>query len=87
MPRPIPPPAVALEPHYTPEEMAELLRVTTRTLGRWRDQRIGPPYVKIGRKVRYPQSGAVRYLAQQTHGGDEGPASNLIPFPERKRRG
>lgn len=74
-----------IEPHYTPEQVAELLQVSARTLERWRAQRIGPPYVKIGHFVRYPQSAVGRYLAQQTQ--DSAVSSNLIDFAERRRRG
>ena len=37
----------------TPEQLAQQLGVTTRTLSRWEVQRIGPPRVVIGRQIFY----------------------------------
>jgi len=37
--------------YATPERVAELLGVTTRTLARWHAARIGPPKIKIGKKI------------------------------------
>ncbi len=36
-----------------PEPLAAQLGVTTETLRRWRRQRQGPPFSKVGRAVRY----------------------------------
>lgn len=37
----------------TPDEVAEELETTRRTIDRWHSRRIGPPRIKIGRKVYY----------------------------------
>ena len=37
----------------TPLEVAETLKVPVGTLAQWRYRRIGPPYMRIGRHVRY----------------------------------
>ncbi|WP_426325722.1 helix-turn-helix domain-containing protein [Microbacterium sp. E-13] len=37
----------------TPQEVAEIFRVEVGTLAKWRWQKIGPDYIKIGRMVRY----------------------------------
>lgn len=39
-----------------PREAAEYLRVSERTLIRWRNGRTGPPYTKVGHKVVYRSS-------------------------------
>ena len=37
----------------TPPEVAEHLQTDERTLANWRSLGIGPPYMKVGGKVRY----------------------------------
>ena len=37
----------------TEAELANQLGRSVRTLKRWRAQRIGPPYIRLGREVRY----------------------------------
>jgi excisionase family DNA binding protein len=44
------------------EQVAEMLGVSTATLLRWHNMRIGPPRVKIGRTIRYPRQQAEEYL-------------------------
>jgi len=42
-------------PGYTPEaETAAELNVAVRTLRKWRQLRIGPPWVELGRQIYYP---------------------------------
>jgi len=36
-----------------PAAVAETLGVPVRTLEAWRYRREGPPYVKVGRRIRY----------------------------------
>lgn len=36
-----------------PRELSELLGVPVGTLANWRSARTGPPFVKVGRHVRY----------------------------------
>ena len=38
------------------EDAARLLGVAARTLDRWHIERVGPPRVQLGRKVRYRRS-------------------------------
>jgi hypothetical protein len=41
-------------PGYTPEaETAEELNISVRTLRKWRQLCIGPPWVEIGRQIHY----------------------------------
>ena len=37
----------------TPQEVADIFRVEVGTLAKWRWQKIGPEFIKIGRMVRY----------------------------------
>ncbi|HYN22013.1 MAG TPA: helix-turn-helix domain-containing protein [Thermoanaerobaculia bacterium] len=45
------------EPLWTPQEAAEYLRVSPRTLEKWRELRIGPSYIRLGSGPR----AAIRY--------------------------
>jgi hypothetical protein len=50
-------------PGYTPEfETAEELRVSVRTLRKWRQLRIGPPYVEVGRQIHYGDESRAAWL-------------------------
>lgn len=53
--------------NLTPDEAAEFLNVSVRTLAKWRS--IGSPsipYLKIGRCIRYNLSDLEAYLAKHT---------------------
>lgn len=52
----------------TQGEVAEKLRKPPRTLERWRYQKYGPTYIKVGRDVRYRLSAVERWLAAQEQG-------------------
>lgn len=39
--------------HYHQEDLARRWRMAGRTLERWRYERIGPPFLKIGGRVIY----------------------------------
>lgn len=59
---------IAGREYITPEALADLLGVTTRTLARWDAARIGPPKIKVGRTVLFdlaklPESLASRETA------------------------
>jgi hypothetical protein len=47
-------------------QAAEFLGVSVRTLQAWRVRGGGPPYVKIGRSVRYQRQVLVRFQEQHT---------------------
>lgn len=44
----------------TPQQVADMLQVTTDTLESWRGKRIGPAWLKLGSGLRSP----VRYYRQ-----------------------
>jgi excisionase family DNA binding protein len=46
----------------TPDEVAERLRVPRATLSQWRYLREGPPAIKVGRHLRYPEDGLEAWL-------------------------
>lgn len=48
-----------------PDEIAEFLNVSPRTLTEWRYRRTGPPYHPVGRHVRYSWTDVEKWLAQQ----------------------
>jgi hypothetical protein len=45
---------------------ADYLSVPVRTLEDWRYRRIGPPFVRAGRAIRYRKVDVDRWLEQQT---------------------
>jgi excisionase family DNA binding protein len=46
------------------EELARQLSVTTDTLARWATQGIGPPRIRIGRRVLYRRASVEKWLAE-----------------------
>jgi hypothetical protein len=50
---------------------AYLGKLSVRTLQRWRAERKGPPFVKIGRSIRYRKSGLDAFLSA----GEQRPAA------------
>ena len=46
----------------TEAELANQLGRSVRTLKRWRAQRIGPPYIRLGREVRYRRDAVRSWL-------------------------
>lgn len=47
-------------------ELAALLGVAERTLEKWRYQRTGPAFVRLGARVGYRRSDVERWLSSQT---------------------
>jgi len=50
------------EHRLTPNEVAETLRVSERTLHRWHALRVGPARCKVGRRVLYRKSAIDAWL-------------------------
>ena len=49
-----------------PEEVAERIGVTERTLRRWKEKGEGPPFIKINSRVlRYPEKELNEFLAPE----------------------
>ena len=57
---------------------AEVLRLNVRTLRLWRERGGGPPYLKLGRAVRYRRSDLVAWLDQQVRRSTSDPARSLV---------
>lgn len=49
----------------TPGEVSARLTIPEGTLSQWRHRSVGPPYLKIGKHVRYRESDCEAWLAQQ----------------------
>jgi hypothetical protein len=56
--------SIANRRYLTPEALARVLGVTTRTLLRWAQQRTGPPRIKIGNQPLYDEEKLPGWLAQ-----------------------
>lgn len=50
----------------TPAQEAEYLNTSIRTLARWRNQGMGPAYVRAGGKVLYPSDLTEEWLERKT---------------------
>lgn len=53
------------EPLALPPEVAARLRVTEQTLANWRWRRTGPPWTKVGGRVRYDWDGVTAWERSQ----------------------
>ncbi len=52
----------------TTAQVAARLRITTRTLARWREAGCGPRYLRVGlHKIAYRADDVDRWLAARTH--------------------
>ena len=51
--------------YVTPEALAAVLGVTTRTLSRWNAARIGPPKIRIGKVILFDQDKIPDWLASR----------------------
>ena len=59
-------PKVSADDYYTPAEVAEILRISPRTISDYRQRGIGPKYVDISYKVkRYLKAEVARYLEER----------------------
>jgi excisionase family DNA binding protein len=53
-------------------EVAELLGVSESTVHNWRYKRTGPPAIKVGGAVRWPESAIEAWIKQQNPDVGEG---------------
>ncbi len=57
---------LALPALATPQELAEYIGTSTKTLSQWRWQNTGPGYVHVGRMIRYPRDLVASWLVANT---------------------
>lgn len=50
------------EATWTEAEFAEQAGVSTRTVKRWRERRIGPPFIRMGRRILYRRDAVAEWL-------------------------
>jgi excisionase family DNA binding protein len=55
-----------IERLLTTEEVAEMLRVSRRTLETWRSTARGPVFVRVGRRIGYRPEAVEQWLAERT---------------------
>ena len=51
----------------TQAEIADIIKVPERTLEDWRLNHVGPPYMNLGRHVRYDLSEVFAWAREQRH--------------------
>jgi excisionase family DNA binding protein len=54
----------------TEAEVADLLRVSPRTVRRWRNEGTGPPALRVGRRIRYRRSAVEAWLDRRDQAGE-----------------
>jgi excisionase family DNA binding protein len=71
-----------ISPHDTDvllreEDAADLLNLSVRTLQAWRLRRTGPPFVQVGRAVRYRRRDLIAWIDANTIGSNSKQAGPL----------
>jgi Helix-turn-helix domain len=51
--------------YLTPEQVAERYQLSPDTLKEWRYKRVGPKFVHLGKRVRYPLPALEAWEAEQ----------------------
>jgi len=67
----------------TEREAATLTSFSPRTLQGWRQRNQGPPYVRVGRSVRYWESRVLSWLASLEHQAEQPDTSVDVAFVSR----
>jgi predicted DNA-binding transcriptional regulator AlpA len=58
--------ALTSSQYIGPSDLTAEIGIPETTLAQWRYLKKGPPYIKVGRHVRYRQSDVERWLEEQT---------------------
>ena len=53
------------EKRYTREELAKMLKLSVRTLEKWKERSYGPPFYRMGKSVYYPHDELMTWLEQK----------------------
>ena len=56
-----------LDDFLSEKEFAKELGVSPRTLRNWRQLRVGPPFVTIGKRINYRRASGLAWLESQEH--------------------
>ncbi|MBF0371032.1 MAG: helix-turn-helix domain-containing protein [Magnetococcales bacterium] len=60
---------------YSPQQAADILGVEVTTLANWRcSKRYRLPFVRIGRKIKYPEDGVLAFIEERTESCSSGKA-------------
>lgn len=62
---------ICRERHYSRTSLAKMLDTPRQTVAGWAVKKIGPEYIKVGRKVLYSESAIKRWLKEKTVKFDE----------------
>lgn len=73
-------PLVAL---HSSEEVARQLGVAVKTLAAWRSNEVGPPYIRLGRTIRYRSEDIEAYIGESVRG----PALFTLRSPSKSKTG
>jgi hypothetical protein len=57
--------SAGVAPSLTPRETARILRVSTSWLAKRRMDGTGPPFIKLGRCIRYSEAALVHWMRSQ----------------------
>jgi predicted DNA-binding transcriptional regulator AlpA len=57
------------------QDAADLLSLSVRTLQSWRNRMAGPPFIQVGRAVRYRRRDLIAWIDANTIGAPMGSAS------------
>jgi hypothetical protein len=68
--------------YLTPQDLATRLRLSVRTIERWRADRYGPAWIIIGSSIRYGMSDVLAWEADQRSPGCA--VAHEIAFPTCK---
>jgi Helix-turn-helix domain len=78
-----------MDVHLDENALAKRWSMSARTLQRWRQQKKGPPFLKLGGRVLYPSLDIEAYERQHRHGADcqaSPPGGSTEPQSERRER-
>jgi hypothetical protein len=62
---PAPKDGALLDPLWTPREAAEFLRMSSSWLAKSRMDGTGPPFIRVGRSIRYSKATVVQWMRIQ----------------------
>jgi excisionase family DNA binding protein len=53
----------------TPNRLADRLGISPRTLQDWRSRKVGPPWIRVGRVIRYREEDVNEWIEKRTEEG------------------